>query len=205
MAPGGLRGTPHPAPSLLYPCRLEVIPASAATQTEDRLLCSLYPSLLYPRTLHCSALHNTTQPGSTLILPCTLLLNPGILALHVEYAERRIRDGILFIFSPFYEYHNLEHAYVPVLYRVHQAECVIYILVAVSQEYVNTYSTRRIRAPAATHTECSIYPTTLPSTSTLLYPTIPLSYTTRKCPYQTLPCPPYYTRHGSVPMLVLNT
>ena len=35
-------------------------------------------------------------------------------ALHVEYAERRLKYGILFTFSPFYEYSNLEYEDVPV-------------------------------------------------------------------------------------------
>jgi len=34
--------------------------------------------------------------------------------LFAEYAERRIKYGILFIFSPFYEYTNLEYVHVPV-------------------------------------------------------------------------------------------
>jgi len=64
--------------------------------------------------------------------------------LRVEYAERSIKYGLLFIMSPFYEYSNLEYEHVPVGYRVHQAKYVIHILVAASQEYVNTYSTRRL-------------------------------------------------------------
>ena len=36
------------------------------------------------------------------------------LVLHVEYAKRRIKYGILFIFSPFDEYSNLEYVAVPV-------------------------------------------------------------------------------------------
>jgi len=51
--------------------------------------------------------------------------------------------GILLIFSLFYEYTPLQYVRIPVIYRVHQAEYVIHILVAVSQEYVNTYSTPR--------------------------------------------------------------
>jgi len=39
---------------------------------------------------------------------------PSAAALHVEYVERRIKYGILFIFSPFYEYSNLEYVHVPV-------------------------------------------------------------------------------------------
>jgi len=34
---------------------------------------------------------------------------------------------------------NIEYVRVPVIYRVNQAECVIHILVAASQEYVITY------------------------------------------------------------------
>ena len=58
--------------------------------------------------------------------------------LHVEYAERRIEYGILFIFRPFHEYSLLECDHIPVEYRVHQAEYGVHIRVAASQEYVNT-------------------------------------------------------------------
>jgi len=68
-----------------------------------------------------------------------------VCVLHFEYAERRKQYSILFIFSPFYEYNRLEYEHVPVEYRVHRVEYVILILVAASQEYVNTYSTRRVR------------------------------------------------------------
>jgi len=54
--------------------------------------------------------------------------------------------GILFIFSPFDEYINLEYVRVPVISRVHQAEYVVHFLLVASQEYVNTYSTRRLPA-----------------------------------------------------------
>ena len=50
--------------------------------------------------------------------------------LHVEYAEQRIKYGILSRFSPFYEYSNLEYVRVPVVHRVNQAEYVIHIRVA---------------------------------------------------------------------------
>jgi len=46
------------------------------------------------------------------------------------------------MFNLFCEYRNLEYVRVPVVYRVNQAEYGIHILVAASQEYVNTYSTR---------------------------------------------------------------
>jgi len=67
-----------------------------------------------------------------------------VLSLHVEYAERGNEYGLLFIFSPFYEYTNLEYEHVPLEYRVHQAEYGIHVCVTASQEYVNTYSTRRV-------------------------------------------------------------
>jgi len=49
-----------------------------------------------------------------------------------------MKYGILFIFSLFYEYSNLEYAHLHVTHRVIQAGYVIRILVAGSQEYVNT-------------------------------------------------------------------
>jgi len=67
-------------------------------------------------------------------------------ALHVEYAERGKEYGILFIFSLCCEYVHLEYERIRVIYRVNQAENVIHILMAASQEYVNIYSTRRIDA-----------------------------------------------------------
>jgi len=65
------------------------------------------------------------------------------IGLHVEYAEGRITYGILFIYRLFYEYSNLEYVHIYVIYRVSQAKYVLRIRVAASQEYVNTYSTRR--------------------------------------------------------------
>jgi len=69
-----------------------------------------------------------------------------VVALHVEHAERRNKYQILFMFSLFYEYSNLEYAHICVIYRVTQAEYEIRILMAAPQEYVNTYSTRRVVA-----------------------------------------------------------
>jgi len=63
--------------------------------------------------------------------------------------EGRTQCGILFIFSLFCEYINLEYVRMHVIYRVHQAE---YANVAAPQEYVNTYSTRRTRTPTTLHT-----------------------------------------------------
>jgi len=68
-------------------------------------------------------------------------------ALHVEYAERSRKYGIPFICSLLCEYTNLEYVRVLVIYRVNQAEYVIHMHVAASQEYVNTHLTRR--TPAA--------------------------------------------------------
>jgi len=78
----------------------------------------------------------------------------GVLYLHhVEYAERRLNYGILFLFSLFCEYSNFEYLWVLGMCRVHQAEYGIPILVAAeygmhvlaaaSQEYVTAYATRR--------------------------------------------------------------
>jgi len=54
-----------------------------------------------------------------------------------------MNSGILFRFGLFYECSNLEYVDIRVIYRVHQAESGIRILVAASHEYVNTDSTRR--------------------------------------------------------------
>jgi len=40
--------------------------------------------------------------------------------------------------------HYLEYVRVHVIYRVHQAEYVIHIRVAASEEYMNIYSTSRV-------------------------------------------------------------
>jgi len=63
--------------------------------------------------------------------------------LDVEYAERGNEYGILFIFSLFCEYIQLEYVHIHGIYRVHEAEYGIRILVVAPQEYVNIYSTRR--------------------------------------------------------------
>jgi len=64
--------------------------------------------------------------------------------LHVEYAEQGNEWGILFIFSWFCEYSNLEYVHIHVIYRGSQAEYVVHILVVAPQEYVNIYLTRRM-------------------------------------------------------------
>jgi len=84
-----------------------------------------------------------------------------VAALHVEYAERKLKHGIIFIFSPFYEYANLDYVRVHVIYRVNQAEYGVPIPVAAFQEYVNLYSTRRVAAltlPASRQTGPSNLP-----------------------------------------------
>jgi len=67
--------------------------------------------------------------------------------LHVEYAERGREYCILFIVSLFCDYSHLEYVRIHVIYRVNQAEYVITILVVAPQEYVNIYSTCRVRSP----------------------------------------------------------
>jgi len=71
----------------------------------------------------------------------------AILGPHVEYAGGSIQYGTLFVFSLLYEYSNLEYEHIPVYYRVHSVEYGIHIRVAASQEYVKTYSTRRMMGP----------------------------------------------------------
>jgi len=44
-----------------------------------------------------------------------------VVALHAEYAERRRKCEIIFRFSLFCEYIDLEYIRVPVIYRVNQA------------------------------------------------------------------------------------
>jgi len=53
--------------------------------------------------------------------------------IHVEYAGGRINYGILFIFSPFYQYSTLECVHIHVVYRVNQVEYGIRVLVAASR------------------------------------------------------------------------
>ena len=65
-------------------------------------------------------------------------------ALHFEYAERGTEYGILFICGLCCEYSHIECVRIHVIYRVHQAAYVIYILAVAPQEYVNIYSTRRV-------------------------------------------------------------
>jgi len=48
------------------------------------------------------------------------------------------------MYSLLYEYSNLEYIRIYVIERITQAEYVIRIIMAASQEYVNTYSTRRL-------------------------------------------------------------
>ena len=59
----------------------------------------MYVSRVNPRQL----LHVVT------VAALTRLNRSGAAALHVEYAKQRIKYGILFIFSPLYEYSKLEY------------------------------------------------------------------------------------------------
>jgi len=68
----------------------------------------------------------------------------AVVGLHVEYAERGNKHGIIFIFSLFCENLHLEYVRIHVNYRVNQAEYVVHILAVAPQEYVNIYSTRRV-------------------------------------------------------------
>jgi len=65
----------------------------------------------------------------------------------VEYVERGKEHGILFMFSLLCEYIHLEYERIHVIYRVNQTEYLVRILVVAPQEYVNIYSTRRLRNP----------------------------------------------------------
>jgi len=66
-----------------------------------------------------------------------------LIGLRVECAARGKEHGILFIFSLFSEYIQLEYVRIHVIYRLNQAEYGIHIRVVAPQEYVNIYSTRR--------------------------------------------------------------
>ena len=68
----------------------------------------------------------------------------SVYSLHVEYAERGKEYVILFMFSLFCEYMNLEYIHVHAIYRTDLADYVIHILVFAPQEYENIYSTRRV-------------------------------------------------------------
>ena len=59
------------------------------------------------------------------------------MSLHAEYSGGGVQYGVLFIFSPFYEYSSLEYEHIHIIYKVNQAEYVIRISVAASQKYVN--------------------------------------------------------------------
>jgi len=73
-------------------------------------------------------------------------LDGSLKSLHVEYAERDKEYGILFRLSQFCEYIHLEYVRIHVIYRVNPAEYVIHMLMVASQEYVNIYSTRRLKS-----------------------------------------------------------
>ena len=107
--------------------------------------CILPPFYILPPLPYCIILYHTPP------LPCynlpPLLHHPSPTILHVEYAERGKEYGFLFIFSLFCEHMHLEYVRIHAIYRLTQAEYVICIRMAASQEYVNTYSTRRPTIP----------------------------------------------------------
>jgi len=65
------------------------------------------------------------QEGS---VTASVTLSAVVSSLHVEYEEHKTNYGILFIFSLFCEYVNLEYVRVRVIYRVNQAEYVVHFL-----------------------------------------------------------------------------
>jgi len=79
----------------------------------------------------------------------TAVLRADPPTLYVEYAGGRTKYGILFIFSLFSEYSNIEYVHIHVIYRVYQVEYIICIPVTASQEHANTVSTRRPLTPRA--------------------------------------------------------
>jgi len=73
-------------------------------------------------------------------------------AYMLNMRREAIQYGILFLFSPFHEYSNLEYEHVPVQYRVHQAEHVIHICAAASQEYVKDQQVTHTHTPTENNT-----------------------------------------------------
>jgi len=73
------------------------------------------------------------------LLPCCLS-HPYM--LNTRNAEKKSR--FRFVFSLLDGCSNLEYGRIYVIFRVTQAEYDICILMAASQDYVNTYSTRRV-------------------------------------------------------------
>jgi len=66
---------------------------------------------------------------------------------HVDTRSAEKKYRIIFMFGLLYEYSSLEYERIYVMFRVTQAEYDTRILMAASQECVNTYSTPR----TATH------------------------------------------------------
>ena len=87
------------------------------------------------------------------------LARRGQVAQLVQYGTLPLQERVhplthfIFMFSLFYEYSNLEYVRISVKYKVMQAEYGTRILMAASQEYVNTDSTRRLptRLPTYLH------------------------------------------------------
>jgi len=97
-----------------------------------------YRRVSHPSTRGLLSPSAPAPPSSTIGSPPYMLNTRG----------GRIKYEILFRFSLFYEYSNLEYVHIRVIHRVNQAEDVIRIRVAASQEYVTTYSTCRLAALA---------------------------------------------------------
>jgi len=88
----------------------------------------------------CIHLHRLWTQGRT---RHSLWMVESVWILHVEYVEWGNTYGILFRFSLFCEYTNLECVRMRVICRVNQ-EYAIRISMAAPPEYVNTYWTRRV-------------------------------------------------------------
>ena len=86
------------------------------------------------------------QKDEAAAAPANIQAMMTVTALHVEYADRGIEYGILFMFSPLCEYTHLEYVRIHVICRVNQAGYGLHILLVAPQEYVNIYSTRSVTA-----------------------------------------------------------
>jgi len=58
--------------------------------------------------------HTLSTASESFLDTCFVVGGVRVRRLHIEYAERRIKYGILFIFSPIYKYSNLEYEHVTV-------------------------------------------------------------------------------------------
>ena len=141
-------GSRHIAACDFRSCRPRWRPGRSATAPTTRSTPGTPTTPMCRWPTNCLARRSTRGSGCEHFTPAVSHSPPAVSqflhTLRVEYAERRIQCGILFIVSLFYEYIPLEYVRVRVIYRVYQAGYGIRILVAVSQEHVNAYSTPRL-------------------------------------------------------------